>query len=116
EEDELLAERVEAAVVEDDRGDDVGRVPLSDGRAVEEEPERTVEAAEVVQACDAPREQHRKPERRAAEQAEAHAHAQRFRSFTSATTITSGKPITPTVSSLSATSGAWKTRKRTASG
>src|SRR5205823_2622429 len=57
EEDELLAERVEAAVVEDDRADDIRRVALVNGDAVEQQPVATVEVTEVRQAAEAPDEE-----------------------------------------------------------
>src|SRR5207244_3066774 len=56
-EDELLAERVEAAVVEDDGRDRVRRVPLRRRAGVDDRPVAAVEGAEVRQAGGAPEEE-----------------------------------------------------------
>src|SRR5207253_836606 len=76
---------------------------------------RAAVMAEVRQARDRPEAQRRQPGCGYEEQPTADAAAHLPRSSTTATTITSGKPTAPTTSSESATSGAWKTRKRTTS-
>src|SRR5205823_9423165 len=104
EEDELLAEGVEAAVVEDDGRDDVRRVALADRHRVQHLPVGAAIVAEVRQSRGSPEEQRR--EAGGGERKEADASLPRHppRCITVATTITSGKPTAPTTSSERATS------------
>ena len=117
-EDELLAERVEAAIVEHDGRDDVRDVPLLAGDVDEYPAVRAVERTECRQARERPDEQPREPDAGDAEEAEsggaAHLGGLR-RSFASADRTTNGKATVDATSAESATSGAWKTTKRTIS-
>ena len=89
EHDQLLAHRVEPAIVEDDRGDDVRGMPLFDGGVVEERRVGARLRAEVRQPGSCPDEQRAEPEGAGAEQEES-LPASHSRSFAIATTITSG--------------------------
>src|SRR5207247_7470475 len=107
EQEELLAERVEAAVVEHDGRDDVGHVPLGSRDAVEDPPVLPLEVAELRQARQCPHKQRGEDRSRDAENAEACAPAhRRSRIFASAVKRMNGKATVETTSSESATSGA----------
>src|SRR5204862_2300862 len=115
EEDELLPEGVEAAVVEHDRGHDVRDVPLVTRDVVEDLSVLALEVAERGQPGQSPHEQTPEHRARHGEQPEPHAQThgrRRPRSFASAASRMNGKAMLETTSSESATSGAWKITNR----
>ena len=63
EQDELLADRVEAAIVEDDRVDDVRRVTLRYRPVLQDDPVRSAVVAELRHPANSPREERSDPER-----------------------------------------------------
>src|SRR5579884_479790 len=124
EEDELLAERVDAAVVEHDRADHVRRMPLGHDDVVEQVRVGVTVAAEGRKSCKAPGEEGREAERCQEEERDARAarHVSRLlrRRPPSlvrviATSTTSGYATLLTTSIESATSGACRTMKRATS-
>ncbi len=123
EQDELLAERVERAEVEVQRGDQVGRVALGHADPVEHVTVDALVVAERGQAGEAVDEHHAEaggadPEqqqpRRAAHRSCSSRSRSRWRSCSrtlrSASRIITGSPTVETTISDSATSGAWKTK------
>src|SRR6185437_1650969 len=117
EQDEFLTERVEAAVLEVDRGHHAGGVGLRHRDLVDDQPVGTRIVTEPRQADQAPQVKGRQAGHADQEHPAAGASAHLSRSLTLASARSSriGKTTAPTVSSDSVTSGAWKTRKRTAS-
>ena len=118
EEDELLAEGVEAAIVEHDRRDNVGDVAFPTGDAVHDLAVLAVEPPERRQSGEPPDEYGPEDSGGRSEQDEAPA-AAHFRRrpciLASAVKRMNGVATLETTISDSATSGAWSTTKSTAS-
>src|SRR5439155_1501942 len=112
EEDELLSERVETAIVEDNRRDDVRDVSFVARNVVEDPAVLALEVAERRQPREAPDEQRGEHRARRGEEAETDvaAHSRRrSRSFASAASTMNGNATVEATSSDRATSGAWST-------
>src|SRR5207302_9895174 len=105
-EDKFLAEGVAAAVVEDDRRDDVRVLALGSGDAVENAPVFDVEVSERGESRETPDQQSGEHRARHGEEAEARAAShqrRRPRIFASAASRMKGKATLETTSSESAT-------------
>src|SRR4051794_26197306 len=111
EEDELLAHRVETAIVEDDGRDDVRHVSLRQRHVVQEVAVRADVVPEVGQAYDGPDEKRAEDGERREEYEDACTTAHLFLDRVTATSRMTGYPTQLTTSIDSATSGADSTKK-----